>query len=297
LSNCTFASDATLNRTPRPPEPSHTPNLLSGQSGHDPRVLTLTEPRDIAGHLPALADDTIRAIRVPSWRTADECTRAIEALGACIDDTYAQERSLGKGGVAVYDFEGDEAGADEYFARAKKWNGTPRRLMRPYGFGPDLVAGILSETHPGGVMPEQLRPGSEPCMGIIREFRCGSRAGPHLDRTDWDWPNNAAAATHLALFSFLEYHSVAVLGGELVLYGDRLNRDEWTQARLSTSLYEISREPLSKDPVIIKPERGELIVFDAHRVHEVREILIGVRHTASCFFAWRGPLAPLGRFA
>lgn len=90
---------------------------------------------------------------------------------------------------------------------------------------------------------------------------------------------------------------MAECGGEVVLYGNRIDRSTWLKARLSGSAYEIRREFLSKNPLRIKPLRGDLLLFNAHLVHEVTEVLSGTRITSSNFFAWRGKDQPLGRFA
>lgn len=260
-------------------------------------LATLDSAYTIAKWLPALANGEIRALRIPKWRSPIECAIELDAAEKLTTGAYAQEPTLAKGGPTVYDFEGRECDVAKYYAEAQKWNSAMRELFSPRATAQDKLLAILSETHSPGVIPEQLSPGHVPSTHVLRRFDVGSRGGPHIDRTDFDWPSNTHAATQLALFSAVTYLDVAKVGGELALYGDVFTRDSWLNAKLPNSLYEIDRKFLSPDPLVIAPAIGDLILFDARRAHEVRLIVTGKRVTSSCFFAWRGAHLPLGRYA
>lgn len=274
------------------------PSSNSGfSSGMMKKILDIDDPYKIAGYLGALVKDEYRAIRLKNWRSYAECSRDIEIMKSCFSGAYAQEPTLMKGGPAVYDFEGDEINSMKYFEDALKWNAVLREASHPFITSSDRISAILGETHAAGVVPEKLKPGWVPSMHVIRKFKRGSRAGPHVDRTDWDWPENTVAATQMALISCLCYHQVAEIGGDVVLYGDVMDRATWSGARLVDSAYEIGKSHLNKSPVRIRPMQGDLLIFNAHLVHEVTEIELGVRVTSSNFFAWRGLDESLGRFA
>jgi hypothetical protein len=261
------------------------------------KVVDLDDPYQVAMWLPRLANDEIRAIRISKWRSPSECAGDADAMEKCVSGQYAQEPTLKKGGPTVYDYEGREDEAGLYFAEAAIWNSFMRKVLYPRITAADHLAVILNETHASGVIPERFINGHVPSLAVIRKFDAGSRAGPHVDRTDWDWPKNAQAAKAQTLFSALTYHRVADVGGELVLYGDKLNREEWIQAKLENSPYEIDRRYLNKKPVILTPKAGELIIFDAQRAHEVKLIVSGTRITESNFYVWHGEENPLGRYA
>lgn len=261
------------------------------------RIVTLREPEEIARLLPTLATGEFLALRLPQWRSKSECNADIVAFEKLIVGTYSQEPTLAKGGPAVYDYEGREAESSQYFAEAKVWNSTLRKALYPRYTAQDHLTAILGETYAPGVVPEKLLTGMVPSLQVIRKYEVGARAGPHVDRTDWDWPLNMCAASQTALFSALVYHQVADIGGELVLYGDSPDRAAWLAAKLPDSAYEINRKFLNRNPTVIAPKVGDLIIFDARRVHEVRKIVMGMRVTSSCFFAWRGGEQPLGRYA
>ncbi len=261
------------------------------------KVAKINDPYELANLLPLLLEDNIRAIRISNWRSPEDCSRDIKIMHSYTNGVYAQEPTLAKGGPTVYDYEGKEDDAAQYFEKSKIWNPALREMLYPIVTSADRLAMILAETHPGGVAPEQFLPGKTPSMQVIRRFEKGSRAGPHVDRSDWDWPNNVTASSQKGLISAVCYHQVAKLGGELVLYGDKFDIDAWRRAKIKDSSYEIDRDWLSKDAIVINPTQGELVLFNAHRVHEVREILIGTRITSSNFYAWRGVNLALGRFA
>lgn len=260
-------------------------------------VVTLSDPYEIAGWLPDLASGKIRAIRVPNWRSAPECAIDVAAMEKCMAGSYAQEPTLAKGGPTVYDFEGRENDSSEYFEQAAVWNPVLRRILYPRITAADHLAAIMNETHPAGVAPEQLVAGKVPSMQVTRKFDVDSRAGAHVDRTDWDWPSNVVAASQQALISSLSYHQVAEIGGELVLYGDKIDRATWIKAKIPGSPYELDARHLNPKPIIIVPKLGELIMFNAHLAHQVKMIVKGTRITSSNFYAWRGIHLPLGRFA
>jgi 2OG-Fe(II) oxygenase superfamily len=253
---------------------------------------------DIARHLPAMVGGEILAIRVRDFRSEEQCQRDCKIIDQLGNGEYAQEPALRKGGPTIYDFEGNEDVPTEYFELAKEWNYLHRQVYAPFASAPDLLAGILADSFAPGVIPEPLKPGKIPSGQVVRIFKAGSQALPHHDRTEIDLPGCTAAREHKALFSALTYHSVASEGGDLLLYGDRfLDADEWHQARVPNHAYAIDECCLTMEPLRVSPRRGELIIFDAHRVHAVTTIYAGVRRTTSCFFPYRGPLVPLGRFA
>lgn len=276
---------------------SQDPEFFEQQLQTSRKLVTLKSPYEIAAWLQALADGEVLALRLPKWRTETEAAIELAAIEKLTVGSYSQEPTLAKGGPTVYDYEHRECDAELYYAEAKVWNPVMRRLCYPRMTTQDYLQAILSETHAPGVIPEELTPGRVPSLYVVREYNAGSRAGTHIDRTDFDWPSNRHAATQEALFSALTYYQVADVGGELVLYGDSFTREAWLQAKLQDSPYEISRKHLNPNPLIITPMKGDLILFDARRAHEVRLVVTGKRVTSSCFFAWRGAHRPLGRYA
>lgn len=186
-------------------------------------------------YLGALAHNEILALVIPMFRSPVELEIDLQVIGRMRFEGYRQEPTLFKGGPTVYDFENNESAADDYYDRAGRWNTFFRECSRPYSIAIDECAALLGQHHPAGMRSEPLHPGRIPSLGVIRRFQSGSFAGPHSDRTDFDWPDNATAATQSALFSAVIYHRVADFGGTLKVYNRRIgNPQEFQDIRRAT---------------------------------------------------------------
>jgi predicted 2-oxoglutarate/Fe(II)-dependent dioxygenase YbiX len=116
------------------------------------------------------------------------------------------------------------------------------------------------ETHTGKLL------GPGPSVSFLR-YRAGGRYRPHRDRAA-EGGSDPAAARKLSVVLFLNdrQSARAFSGGELRFYGilgDRATADLG---------------------IAMAPEAGTLVAFDASLVHEVTEVIEGVRCTAVCWF-------------
>jgi transketolase C-terminal domain/subunit len=86
-------------------------------------------------------------------------------------------------------------------------------------------------------------------------------------------------------------------GGDLELWASGIrDREEYDRTR-TLGDYGLDRKAIHLSAVEIKPLQGELIIFDARKIHAVRRINDGVRIAVSCFVGYRGTAAPLTVFS
>jgi len=76
-------------------------------------------------------------------------------------------------------------------------------------------------------------------------------------------------------------------GGELAIWDLKPDQDEYEALRIPESdglkSYGLKREPLGEPAYVITPRPGDLILFDAQRVHAVYASVGGARVTISFF--------------
>jgi hypothetical protein len=73
--------------------------------------------------------------------------------------------------------------------------------------------------------------------------------------------------------------------------------DEAEYASRRRQDYGLDRATLGEPHFSIRPRQGDLLMFDAARVHGVRRVDRGSRVTAACFLGVSGPDQPLAVFA
>jgi hypothetical protein len=235
------------------------------------------------------------ALRVRGFfRRHDARILAHRLLGSLEWDTYATQGApdVGRLGKALFDC----AGATEceiYFGTADENRRRIQERLHPYANPADLVQVEVDHCWPNGC--SRLTIGGRKCfLGLPRAFFKGGEARPHTDRADWDWPTLETLQIKAQL-SFNTYLSMTERGGELELWNYRPSREEYERMRDG---YGLHRELLAPPDVAIRPQPGDLILFDASRVHAVTPSCgRGVRVTVSGFLGFQGEGLPLKAFS
>ena len=83
---------------------------------------------------------------------------------------------------------------------------------------------------------------------------------------------------------------------ELWSHGPETQEDYKSQM-LAGSDYELDRDLLGDPAVVIRPDVGDLVLFDARKPHAVKRNKKGRRVTASCFVGYYGADKPLSTFS
>lgn len=248
-------------------------------------------------HIEALADGDMLAIVVERFTSEDCCAMSSDRLvhdhrlgGYATDDGAA---SIKKIGIPLFEVAGrDPIRRERYYQSALQTIRALRAISQPAAYPMDVLRLALQEQWPEGADFEMIHPGKKMFVGMPRVFEAKSGALPHVDRLAWDVPDIDNAHSMLAQIAANIHLRTADRGGEVELWHMQPNLDEYDDFRLPGS-YGLDQARLPRPDVVIHPKRGDLILFNANRIHAVRSCEGGPRVTVSCFIGYRGVTEPL----
>jgi hypothetical protein len=241
--------------------------------------------------LRALVRGEILAIVSDGFYSADACAAVSERLGRARWGSY-DGIEIGRVGVSLFDCLGNPD-CEEYFANVRRSRAQIHEALFPLANPADLVQKGLDLAWSHGCTTLTIA-GRKCFFGLPRSFADGGDALPHCDRCDWDLPSPETAAVRAQL-AFNLYLAMAEHGGELELWDLRPDRLQYDASRES---YGVARSSLPPPDVVLQPRIGQLVIFDASRVHAVRPSTgEGKRITFSGFVGYRGDEQALVAFS
>jgi len=248
--------------------------------------------------LEALNASDVLAIRVSKFYPDELCDKISKLVIGNPDlDSYAVEPTLQRfAGKALFDAANDPSMLENYYTTAPKSIRAVRDAIYPYLAPIDQVRLILQEVWPAGSMLENFH-GRLVNSGLVRVFGTGSKALAHQDSTHWDIPTSHVAWSLISQFAVNVHLRRADAGGELVLWDFGFTNKSDHDAAQVDGKYAINESLIPVPKLVVVPEKGDLILFNARRVHAVRPILAGTRVAASTFIGYRGPASPLTLFS
>lgn len=203
-------------------------------------------------------------------------------------------RNIGRVGHALFEMTDSAERLLQYLEEAPAWMNDLRSECAPYPNPIDLCRLQSDAIWPGGATVARLC-GRTMFAGLLRVFDEHSGAEPHQDHLDWDVAHlelQDAGAYYMAQMAANVYLTVPPRGGELVIWPTSLTRNEYETLRTPGS-YGVRESELQSQPLVIKPEAGELIFFNSRNTHAVRPALGGKRITWSTFIGSNGEFQPL----
>lgn len=246
------------------------------------------------GDIEALACGDLDAIRIKRRADVLKCeTLAAQMKRAHRFDRYKLAPKIGKFGIPLFDHVENPARFKEYLKDAAACMWDMREACAPYANPIDEVRLDCDILWPAGARVARLG-GHTLSAGLGRVFSPGSFAEPHEDHWDWDVASlglakQAKLRAQIAVNLYLE---MPVEGGEVLIWPGGLTRDEYERARIPGS-YGVRTEALKGEPLVIRPEVGEMVMFASTRTHAVAKGTGGDRVTWSCFIGVRGKDQPL----
>jgi hypothetical protein len=249
------------------------------------RIADRTPHTLLAADLESLACGDILACRIRHFYDANACA-VIDARMTRIGVTrYAVAPNVEKLGMALFEATSDGL-LDEYYADAEIAGDRARALYAGQSDPIDSIRAILERLWPGGCAIEQLH--ERPMYaGLVRVLAAGSELRPHQDNTDWDMISSPRAQTMRTQFSCNVYFRVPEAGGALELWEMRIDDEARYRGLQVPSDYALRRPDIGSPALSIEPGLGDLIVFDARRVHAVARVERGCRINASTFIGLR----------
>jgi hypothetical protein len=225
--------------------------------------------------------------RVKNFYQVEACDYIAETLlNSSLYGKYANAPKIGRVGRAFFETTVSNEALLDYFSQSTTWLRLLRDACQPYQPPVDKLRLQIDECWDHGAHLGQLN-GKKMYAGLIRVFDQGAFAEPHQDHLDWDAAaheiyEDAYFPVQLASNVYLRMPEV---GGDLALWPISLCRTDYELRRIPNS-YGVDVTGLG-NPLVIKPEKCELIIFNARNIHRVDAPIKGNRVTASCFIGCR----------
>jgi len=205
--------------------------------------------------------------------------------------TWGHYETAGADGIAINGQALFECGGNrkcpDYFEKALPSRRAVRRLLSPLTCPIDAMQAALDECWKPGAKVLTLD-GQKCHVGLQRCFTKGGEALWHNDRARVDFAHAKTARMQFQI-ALNTYLAVAT-GGELELWNLAPPDDLYDAARYPTlTPYAVRGELLPPPDLIITPEAGSFILFNAGKLHRVCPVLGGgARVTVSAFAGFFG---------
>jgi hypothetical protein len=245
--------------------------------------------------LRALTDGRIGVIWHKGFYPREDCRAVLPAIvQACEAANYTLTQDLQSLGTSIGEANESEENAVKYLETAPQTT----RLIRDEIFQSrtspsDLIRLLADEywSHGASVGRNQ---GRIMLPSVIRRWTFGGHANPHIDQRYIPMLEHYQLTRRIGVNVYIETPSPGQ-GGEIEFWGLFENEEEYVSQRRAD--YGLNRDSLGAPLAAISPGQGDLIMFDAARIHGVRRIKSGSRVTAACFLGVRSPNDQLVVFA
>ncbi len=128
----------------------------------------------------------------------------------------------------------------------------------------------------------------------IRRWQKGGQANPHIDQRNIKLLRSLNLTARIGTNVYLQTPGKGK-GGGLEFWKKKFTEPEYEAVKRMD--YGLDREMLGPPDIVLYPEMGDLILFNAASVHGVEEIQAGNRVTAACFIGVNDEATPLRIFA
>lgn len=242
-----------------------------------------------------LAEGDLDAIWVRGFHAPDRCRAVLpRVVEVCERSRYTLTADFQSIGTSIG--EAAESAVDErrYLATAAETRDVIRHGVFAGRLSPlDELRLLLDESWPAGATVARHQ-GRLMLPGIIRRWPAGGHANPHIDQRAIPLLADQRLRRRIGANIYLEVPP-AGSGGQVDFWALWTDEDEYASRRRAD--YGLDRDALGEPHWSCEPGQGDLLMFDAARVHGVRRVDRGSRVTAACFVGVRGPAEPLVLFA
>lgn len=240
--------------------------------------------------LNALCEGTTQIVRVPNFTDPALCRSLATGLLTEGYNDYLNAPKVGRIGMSYFETSGKREIKDFYFDTAIENIEKLRSACAPYQCPIDVFRCVIDETWPNGGNLQTVG-GKKMFVGLSRKMQPSTPLLAHHDMFARLAPEEPAANDLIRQMAVNIYIDVPEVGGELLMWRNEISDVEFLERR--GTKYGMDIEPLGQPDIVVKPKAGELIIFDARKLHAVAAGEGSDRLTVSCFLGFRGPSRPL----
>lgn len=237
-----------------------------------------------------LASGEVLAIRIKDYLSSDLSRKLADKIMASGYAHYINAPSIGRIGMAFYEAGNEPELLNTYFEQAHGHIENLRERCLPYTSPIDKLRCELDEVWPAGANLENLY-GQKMFIGLSRVVEPNVYFLAHHDIFAKDAPHSFHARSLQAQFACNVYLDMPDEGGELEIWEQEMSPAEFDALRGES--YGILPELLGEPSLRLKPNCGELILFNSRKMHAVAPSVKHSRLSLSCFVGYRGDHAPL----
>ncbi len=238
----------------------------------------------------ALIRNEIQVLRIPDFISRDACKQITKGLKSTGYNDYLNAPKVGRIGMSYFETGMKQEIIDHYFETAMDNINLLRAACAPYPCPMDTFRCAMDETWAQGCTLQTLF-GKKMFVGLSRCMKPGIPLKAHHDMFGRHAPNTPEAESLISQFAINIYIDVPEKGGEIGMWNDEISDAEFLERRGGD--YAIPLEQLGPCDYSAKPENGDLILFNARKLHAVLPGEGVDRLTISGFLGYRGEKEPL----
>jgi hypothetical protein len=238
----------------------------------------------------ALIDREVLVLRIPKFIDAQACQTIATGLRSHGYSDYLNAPMVGRIGMSFFETARKQEIIEHYFDTAIDSIKILRKACYPYPCPIDTFRCEMDEQWHAGCNLQNLYD-RKMFVGLSRCMQPGSPLLAHHDMFGRHAPDTPEANSLISQFGVNVYVNVPEEGAELAIWMDEISDAEFLERR--GNQYGMSIEPLRAPDLKVKPENGDLILFNARKLHAVLAGSGCDRLTLSAFFGYRGRNSPL----
>lgn len=228
--------------------------------------------------------------RVANFSDPGICPNLADGLQKAGYDDYLNAPMVGRIGMSFFETGENPDIVRHYFDTAILNIEKLRTACAPYQCPMDIFRCVIDEIWPAGGNLQTLS-GQKMFAGLSRNMRPTTPLLAHHDIFSRLAPHAVESNSLLTQLAVNVYIDVPEIGGELIMWRDEISDKEFLKRR--GSKYGMDLDLLGEPDITIKPKVGELILFNARKLHAVKAGEGSDRLTVSCFLGYRGEGHPL----
>ncbi len=237
----------------------------------------------------AVREDVL-AIQVKQFTPREIAVELGQRILGCGFDHYVNAPDIGRIGMALYEAENIPARLNAYFDAALHNIEVLRKRCMPYASPIDVLRCTLDEVWPAGAQLEHLY-GRKAYVGLSRIVQPGVEFLAHHDILAKDAPDSFRSHSLTSQLAANIYLTMPTDGGGLQIWQSAISAAEFDGMR--GDRYGIDPSLLGKPTLQVRPEEGDLVLFNSRRMHAITPGSDKPRLSLSCFVGYRGVASPL----